>query len=83
MQTYDVVVGAADGVGVAAVAGGNANDGDGGALQTNKSVHVLNVDAKKGEKSGNGGIVALSQLSVPTVVIGRCELRTSAVWLQH
>ena len=70
-------------MGVAAVTGGHTDDGDGGALQTNKSVHILGVDADEGENGGHGGIAALSQLSVPTAAIGPCELRTLAVWLQH
>ena len=47
MQTYDVVVLAADGISGAAVAGTHTDDGDGRAGETDDSVNTLDDDPEE------------------------------------
>ena len=50
MVTYDVVVLAAHGVGVALVAGADTDDGDGRAVEAEEDVKPLHDDAKQSQK---------------------------------
>ena len=57
--TYNAVVGAADGVGVARVAS-NTNDGDGAALNPDEGIDGTNGDTEEGtDERGELGVVRL------------------------
>ena len=62
-KTYDVVVLAADSIRAAGVAGGNTNDGNGGAVEADLGGHVLEDDAKQAQEGATRGGVSL--LNIP------------------
>ena len=59
MVTYDVVVLAAHGVGVALVAGADTDDGDGRTVQADESVDGPEDDTEKGEEDRNDRVAGL------------------------
>ena len=59
LNTYEAVVIAADGVGLARRATSCTDDGDGGARNTNKATEVVSGDSEGTEEASNGGAVRL------------------------
>ena len=69
--TYGVVVVAADGLGVALVAGADADDGDGRAVEAEEDVNPLHDDAEQSEKSRGrrrAGLLRRRRMGVSSVV---------------
>ena len=60
-ETYNVVVLAAHRLGLAGVAGGDADGRDGGAAEANLGGGVLEDDTEEGEKGGRGIGVGLDR----------------------
>ena len=61
-STYHAFVAAADGAGIARIASANADDGDGGTVQTDEGVHVLDDDADGREDRCDGDTVCREDL---------------------
>ena len=84
--TYDVVVLAAHGVGVALVASADTDDGDGRAVQADESVDGPEDDTEKGEEDRNDRVAGLriQQQSVSGIYLRRWgQILTDWTWLQH